>query len=138
MPRNLSRVLVDTFTIAAGASSVVDIDTTTMVNLQLMTEVSYASTSSTTGISLDLQYGFGDPDPDATMDAIVVGGTDHATFGDTVDPVTMETVTANSGVAVAKRTVFNIDVLKIPRWLRLVFTNLDSTYASTVKIYGDL
>ena len=140
MARNNYQKLVDSYSLSATASEDIDLDLFNVNNLQLMIEVTYQTTSTPTGVTLDLLYGFGGPDSDATGNIpTVIGGTSSATFGDTADSVTMETISAGSGSPQTVRTVFYItDVLgRLPRWLRLRLENTDAAIAATISIYAD-
>lgn len=140
MPYNIYKVLDNDITISAGQSKVLDIDTGSIENIQVMVSATFANTASSTGVGLELFYGLGRPDPEAIYGYIVedpgVSST-YATFSDNFDTVAMESFTASSSSPQTKITVFNIEVKKLPRWLRFKFTNNDVTNSCTISVKAD-
>ncbi len=132
----------DTFTLAATGTKIVDVDLNNQVDAQFLVESVYATTGSTTGYSLEVRYGMGLDDSDATGYQVpcVLNGADAAIkFSDNGDTVSVATVTPSSS-NVTKRTFFSTNDLRerVPRWIRLYFTNLDDSNAATIRIYVDV
>lgn len=130
-------------TLLPSSSSIVDFDLEHVADAQMLVEVSYPSTSSTTGVSLSLFMGFGTKDPTADESCGLpkkLGGSSVPVFSDTSETVVMATIPTSSASAVTKRTAFYLSDIgtKWPRWIRMVFTNVDPTRSATIKLYADL
>lgn len=132
----------DTFTLVAGGSSIVDVDLDQLEGARFNVSATYAATASTTGYSLEVRYGMGPNDSAATgyqVPCVLGGAASSIEFSDNGDAVTTATMTPSSGASVTKTTFFSTNDLRtrVPRWIRLVFTNLDVTNPATIRIYGD-
>jgi len=130
-------------TLLPSSSAIVDFDLEHVADAQMLVEVTYPSTSSTTGVSLSLYMGFGTKDPLADESCglpKVLGGSSVPVFSDSSETVVMQTITPSSATPVTKRTAFYLSDIgtKWPRWIRMVFTNVDASKTATIKLYADL
>lgn len=135
-----------TFTLAAGASTFVDIDLAHVFNAQILVEATYTATGSPTGLALSSRYGMG------TAGLVPTGFTGHLIpaclggspdprvfFSDNEDVISGPVYPINRASPVTIRTFFSLAncFQTLPRFFRLVLTNLDSVNPASIIIYGD-
>jgi hypothetical protein len=135
---------LSTITVPACGIYYLDVDTTTLTSLQVDTIVTYAQTSSTTGISLNLRYSAGTAYSSLPQEWIVYNAEEipsdpaYALFSTSYTPVALEPIGSSSSSQEKQITSFNIDVKRIPRWLRFELINNDTAYSATVLFKFDL
>ena len=137
MSRNSFQKILVNRTIAASSTLTVDLDLLDISNIQFLLTVAYAVTGISPSTTVDLYYGLGENDPSATGSIpTVVGGSSVPIFGNNSDSVAMVAIGPGD---LSKNTVFFLSSVleRIPRWLRLKFTNTNGSNASTVSIYVD-
>lgn len=137
MAKNSFQKILLNHSVAPTGTLVVDLDLLDINNLQFLTTIAYAVTGISPSTTLDLYYGMGEADPSATGSIpTVVGGSSVPIFGDNFDSVTMSTIGSSD---LSKNTVFFLSSIleRLPRWIRLKFSNTDSSNTVTVSIYAD-
>lgn len=129
-----------TFTLAAHATQILDIDLNDISNFQVMIEVTYALThAASTGVTLTVYDGFGGSDSTATGSIpMVLGGTASASFTTTGTSMTLNTVTTGAVAPQTVKTDINYYIEKVPRWTRLSFYNSDFVNTATILLRADL